>query len=171
MKRRTITLASIIGILTVMYFLQGIIGIPQIKDWDIFRKENKLEITIKIEPENITEGKYQEIPFTITLTNTKQQNITSLTLLRNNAKIDRLHKNNQISVALLQWKDAYNDLYVFLDKKFPSNYQVTASGVLIGCENCFFGEESPYQLIITLEYSKDNGAIEPVTLKILLPII
>ena len=113
-----------------------------------------------IEPGFINEGQYDNgKEITLTVTNVYENNITFLSLLESDIIIDRLNKNKQTQVAnWIRWdsRDRYNSNYIFDYSRsgFSGNNQLTAKGVLPGCNNCYMGEDSPYEFIFIFKYQK-----------------
>src|SRR3989344_7324846 len=146
-KGKIIGIASVIIImLTIISYSMGIIGIPPLKDlWkDWFNKNpetlEQLPFDVIIDPSFINEGQYSNgVPIILKVTNFYENNITFLQL--SDVIIDRLNKNEQTQVAnQIQWDSGgiYNNNYIFYYSRSEfSNNQLTANGVLPGCNNCY----------------------------------
>jgi len=168
--------AKIIAYLTIITLILGIpVAIYQLKSpftsaigW--LSPKDDILIELKLEPAFISEGQYKEIPIEILIPNVQQNNITSVTLHEYNIKVDRLNKNKQTQVATqISWDETFSGYdWVFNYRggmQYPSRTELRAKGKLICPENnCFMGEDSPYQITFTLHYSIGNGAEIPITI-------
>src|SRR3989344_2597366 len=177
MKKFTI-LEKVLGIiLTLILIATGLITIidripfPNPKPAD---NSGLIEMTLK--PEFINEGVHKEIQLEINVPDLDKQNITYLTLSKNNIKVDRLNKNDQTEVATqIYWENTFSGYdWVFnyqSGTQYPSRTELNAKGKLYcPTNNCFFGKNSPYQLTFTIHYRIGEGSEIPITIKKELPI-
>ncbi len=167
---------NIILVIILTIFL--IIGIPPIIDWDlseILPSEEKIHIII--EPDYISEGQYPEgRSIKVIIPNIAKNNITYLKLYKNNVKVARLNKNKDTKVSELYWDGGSSyDKPLVIDYEISgfSKDNLTASGELQGCPNCFEGEYSPYQFTFIIDYKIGGSDIIITTkpIKVKLPII
>ncbi len=166
-------LTIILLILSIITYTQNIIGIPSISEWTIFDSlfddEQVGIIEIIFEPEQINEGQYENIPITITIPNVQENNISYLELKQNNVIVVRENKNEQTDVATIRWIDMYNPETIILYKG-GSSKELKAVGQLLGCINCFMGEDFPYKITFTVHYKINGGEIEVSTIEKIIPL-
>ncbi len=165
--------ALLVGLLTIISLTQGIFGIPPIKDWDIWKPQNTIQILV--EPNHINEGQQPYVDFTITIPAIEKSNITHFDLARNNIIIDRQNKNDQTTVtsSLIFGEGSWNYDYLFYVNKLHTQYpqNLVAKIKLSGCTDCFMGEQSPYVFTFTVKYRIGDGELKTETQKKIIKII
>ena len=166
-------LAIIVGIITDA---QTLIGFPPIKNWEIFKsnKDFNLDLGLVIEPEFIQEGQYDDgVPITISIPNIYTKNITYLKLRGEDILIDRINKTDQTkSSSSIRWNDN-DDFPLYYNPPYSGSEfdtKLVATGYLLGCNNCFFGENSPYRFKFIIKYKTGDGLEDVITIEKIIPI-
>ena len=165
---------TILAILLILGIIAGVVkwAIPIISEWD-----NGKDFTIKIEPDFISVGQYEDgFPIKIIVEGLDENNITSFSLKKEDITITRLNKNSQTqtSTQLQSWDRYTSGDYVFNENghiRIGRMGKLEAEAKMWGCNNCFVGESSPYQFQFVIHYSKDSGDSKAVTKIIELPLI
>ncbi len=179
MRKKDTRIAVIISILTIIVFLSTIlINGKTIAGW--FTKNpsasasNSNDLDLILEPRYINEGSYNEIPIKITIP-INEKNISYLRLSKSNIVINRLNKNEQTKTSsLYKWGDySKNEDAIYYSEPSTIGFtrNLTSFAYLWGCDNCFMGENSPYQFIFTIQYQKNNGPLQVVVIEKTIPII
>lgn len=96
----------------------------------------------------------------------KGRNITYMELSEDNFKISRNDKGLTKSVASIVWDKNYNQdkLIYYNPSQDYSSSNLEIKGNLIGCTNCFIGNDYPYVFTFTIYYAEDNGDMKTETI-------
>jgi len=143
--------------------------------FNIFNNVKNEPIKISAYPEQLAEVAYpypQFIPISFTISGLKKNNITHLELTENDLIIDRVNKTGQISSSNgISWDNSYNNYYIIsYDRNHWDSDNLTISGKLYNCANCFIGKDYPYIFIFTFKYKQNDGILTPFIHNITVPI-
>jgi len=179
MKSWTKITGSILAVAAIIGMLYTVTNVNKIDIYHLFNNLKNDPIKITMEPRYITEAAYpypEFIPITFTISSLKNNNITYLELAKTDLSIDRLNKTDQIKYSnYINWDNSYNNNYIILYNKISGDFSsdidnLTLSGKLYNCPNCFMGKDYPYVFTFIFKYKQNDGILTPFTYNITVPI-
>ena len=170
-------ISFVVAALTIVVLLLGLFGYKSLPE--LFKpivSNNDVPFDVKISPEYFNEGysDYQDsFPISLKVIPKQNRNITTLELSKDNFKITREDRGlNKPRSKYIVWEtpDYQRNIISYPSSSWDYNNYLEAKGKLLGCDNCFIGDNYPYVFTFTIYYKEDESELKSKTFSEIIPI-